>query len=71
VKKNLTVTTETEGVVPFPSGRLGSVVVAIALSEPAVLFSNAGETASLPTLMHRPSDPVDPGVTANLLARIS
>lgn len=65
-KKNLTVTTETEGVVPLPSGQLGGVVVAIAFSKPTVPFSNAGETASLPTLMHRFSNPVDPGVAANL-----
>ena len=65
-KGNLTVATETEGVVSLPSGRLGSVVVTITLSKPTVLFSNACETAGLPTLMHRLGDPVNPGVAANL-----
>ena len=64
--RNLTVTTETESVVPLPSCRLWSIVVAVAFSEPAVLFSNAGETPSLPTLVHRLGDPVDPRVAANL-----
>jgi len=64
-KENLTVTTETEGVVPFPCGRFWSVVVTAAFSETAVPFSNAGETASLPSLVHRLGDPVDPGIAAN------
>ena len=50
----------------LPSGRLGSVVVAVAFSKPTVLFSDTGETPSLPTLMHRLGDPVYPGVAANL-----
>lgn len=54
---------------PLPSGRLGSVVVAITFSETTVLFSNTGETASFPTLMHRLGDPVDPRVAANLEAK--
>jgi len=64
-KEKLTVTTETEGVVPFPCGRFWSVVVTAAFSETAVPFSNAGETASLPSLVHRLGDPVDPGIAAN------
>jgi len=66
-KGNLTVATKTEGVVPLPGGRLGGVVVATAFSETAVLFTNAGETASLPALVHRLGDPVDPRVAANSL----
>jgi len=62
---NLTVTAEAEGVVPLPGGRLGGVVVTAAFSKTAVLFSNAGETASLPALVHRLGDPADPRVTAN------
>ena len=69
-KKNLTVTAEAESVVPLPGGQLGGVVVAIAFSETAVLFSNTGETTSLPALVHRLSDPVDPRVAANLYTRI-
>jgi hypothetical protein len=68
-KKNLAVAAKTEGVVPLPGGVLGGIVVAAAFSETAVLFSNAGETASLPALVHRLSDPVDPRVAANLCAR--
>ena len=66
---NLTVTAEAEGVVPLPGGRLGGVVVTAAFSKTAVLFSNAGETASLSALVHRLGDPADPRVTANLYAR--
>jgi len=68
-RKNLTVAAKAEGVVPLPGGRLGGVVVAATFSETAVLFSNAGETASLPALVHRLGDPVDPWVAANLYAR--
>lgn len=50
----------------LPSGRLGSIVVATTFSEPTVLLSDAGETASLPSLMDRLGDPVDSGVAANL-----
>ena len=66
----LTVTTEAEGVVPLPSGRLWGVVVATAFSKTAVLFSDAGETTSLPALVHRLGDPVDLGVAANLRTRM-
>ena len=66
VKGNLTVAAEAESVVSLPGGRLGSVVVAVAFSETAVLFSNAGETASLPAFVHRLGDPVDPRVATNL-----
>jgi hypothetical protein len=65
-KKNLTVTAEAEGVVPLPSGRLGSVVVAAAFSKTTVLFSDAGETASLPAFVYRFGDPADPRVAADL-----
>lgn len=65
-KKILTVAAKAEGVVPLPGGRLGGVVVAAAFSKTAVLFSNAGETASLSPLVHRFSDPVDPRVAADL-----
>ena len=65
-KKNLTVAAEAESVVPLPGGRLGGVVVAAAFSEATVLFSNTGETTSLPALVHRLGDPVDPGIAANL-----
>jgi len=51
--------------VPPPGGQLGGVVVAVAFSETAVLFSDAGETASLPALVHRLGNPVDPWITAN------
>jgi len=64
-KNNLTVTTETEGVVPLPCGRFGSVVVTAAFSKTAVPFSDAGETASFPALVHRFGDPVNLGVAAN------
>ena len=40
--------------------------MAIPFSEPAVLFSNAGETPSLPTFVYRLGDPVDSRVAANL-----
>lgn len=70
IAKNLTVAAKTEGVVPLPCGQLGGVVVATAFSETAVLFSNAGETASLPALVHRLGDPIDPRVAADLYARI-
>ena len=69
-KKNLTVAAETESVVPFPGGQLGGVVVAVALSETTVLLSNAGKTTSLPALVHRLGNPVNPWVAANLYARI-
>lgn len=68
-KENLTVTTETESVVPFPCGRFWSVVVTAAFSKTAVPFSDAGETASLPSLVHRLGDPVNLGIAANLWAR--
>lgn len=61
-KKNLTVTAETECVVPLPSRRLGSVVVTAAFSKTTVLLPDAGETASFPTLVHGLGNPVDPGV---------
>jgi len=64
-KKNLTVAAEAESVVPFPGGQLGGVVVAAAFSETTVMFSNAGETTSLPALVHRLGDPVNPRVAAN------
>ena len=44
--------------------------MAAAFSETAVLFSDAGETTSLPALVHRLGDPVDPRIAANLYARI-
>jgi len=69
-KKNLTVAAEAESVVPLPGGQFGGVVVAAAFSETTVVFSNAGETASLPALVHRLGDPVDPCVATNLCARI-
>jgi len=65
IVKNLTVAAEAESIVPLPGGQLGGVVVAVAFSEPTILFSNAGETASLPALVHRLGDPVDPRVAAN------
>jgi len=68
-RKNLTVAAKAEGVVPLPGGRLGGVVVAAAFSKTTVLFSDACETASLPALVHRLGDPVDPWVAANLYAR--
>ena len=68
-RKNLTVAAKAEGVVPLPGGRLGGVVVAATFPKTAVLFSNAGKTASLPALVHRLSDPADPWVAANLFAR--
>ena len=68
-KKNLTVAAKAEGVVSLPGGRLWGVVVATAFSKTAVLFSDAGETASLPALVHRLGDPVDPRVATNLYAR--
>jgi len=68
-KKNLTVAAEAESVVPFPGGQLGGVVVTVAFSETTVLFSNAGETTSLPALVHRLGNPVNPWVAANLYAR--
>ena len=70
-KKNLTVAAKAEGVVPLPGGRLGGVVVAAAFPKSTVLFSNTSETASLPALVHRLGDPVDPRIAANLYARIS
>jgi len=66
-RENLTVATEAESVVPLPSGRLGGVVVAAAFSKTAVLFSNTGEATSLPALVHRLGDPVDPRVAAYTL----
>jgi len=65
VAKNLTVAAKAEGVVPLPGGRFRGVIVAAALSKTAVLFSNASETASLPALVYRLGDPVDPRVAAN------
>ena len=65
-KKNLTVATKAEGVVPLPGSRLGGVVVAVTFPKTAVLFSDASETASLPAFMHRFGDPVDPWVATNL-----
>lgn len=67
-KKNLTIATKAEGVVPLPGGQLWGVVVAVAFSKTAVPFSNAGETASLPAFVHRLGDPVDPRITTNLYA---
>ena len=69
-KKSLTVAAEAESVVPFPGGQLGGVVVAAAFSETTVMFSNAGEATSLPALVHRLGNPVNPRVAANLYARI-
>jgi len=66
-KKDLTVAAKAEGVVPLPSGRLGGVVVAAAFPKATVLFSNAGETASLSALVHRFGDPVDPRITTDSL----
>ena len=43
--------------------------MAAAFSETAVLLSDAGETASLPALVHRLGDPVDSRIAANLYAR--
>jgi len=65
--KNLTVAGEAESVVPLPGGRLGRVVVAAAFSETPVPFASTGKTASLPALVHRLGDPVDPSVAANRL----
>jgi len=65
IANDLTVAAKTEGVVPLPGGRFGSVVVATAFSETTVLFSDAGETASLPALVHRLGDPVDSRIAAN------
>ena len=70
IAKNLTVAAKAEGVVPLPCGRLGCVVVAAAFSKTAILFSDAGETASLPAFVHRLGNPVDPRVAANLYARV-
>jgi len=64
-KKILTVAAKAEGVVPLPAGVLGGVVVPATFSKTAVLFSNAGEAASLSALVHRISDPVDPWVAAD------
>jgi len=64
-KKNLTVAAKAEGVVPFPGGRLGGVVVAVAFSKTTVLFSDASETTSFPAFVHRLGDPVDPRIAAN------
>jgi len=66
-KKNLAVAAKAEGVVPFPGGLLGGVVVAAAFSKTAVPFSDAGETTSLSALVHRFGDPVDPRVAADAL----
>jgi hypothetical protein len=68
--KNLTVTTELEGVVPLPSGQLGSVVVAVAFSKTTVPFSAACETTGISALVHGLGDPVNPGITADLWASI-
>ena len=65
-KKDLTVAAEAECIVPFPGGRLGGVVVAVAFPETTVLLSNTCETASLPALVHRLGDPVDPWIPADL-----
>jgi len=65
IAENLTITAEAESVVPLPGGRFGGVVVAVAFSETSVPFSDAGETASLPALVHRLGDPVDPRIAAN------
>jgi len=64
-KKNLTVAAEAESVVPFPGGQLGGVVVAAAFSETTVMFSDTGKTTSLPALVYRLGNPVNPWVTAN------
>lgn len=69
-KEGLTVAAEAKSVVPLPGGQLGSVVVAISFSETTVLFSDAGETASLPALVYRLGYPVDPRVAANLYAGV-
>jgi hypothetical protein len=69
-KKNLTIATEAESVVPLPGGGLGGVVVAAAFSETAVLFSDAGEAAGLPALVYRLGDPADSWVAADLHARL-
>ena len=69
-KKILTIAAKAEGVVSLPSGRLGGVVVAAAFSKTAVLFSDAGKTASLPALVYRLGDPIDPRIAANLYARV-
>jgi len=65
IAKNLTIAAKAEGVVPLPGGQLGGVVVAVAFSKTAVPFSNAGETTSLPALVHRLGDPVDPRIATN------
>ena len=44
--------------------------MAVAFSETTVLFSNTREAASLPALVYRLGNPVDPRVAANLYARI-
>jgi len=65
IAKNLTIAAKAEGVVPLPGSQLGGVVVAVAFSKTAVPFSDACETASLPALVHRLGDPVDPRIAAN------
>lgn len=53
-------------VVTFPGRSSRGVVVAMALAQTTVLFSDRGETTSFASLVDGVANPVDPGVTTDL-----
>lgn len=67
-KKRSPVAAEREGVVLLPGRPSGSVVVAVALAETAVLLAFAGKTTRFAVLVDGLGDPVNASVTADLEA---
>jgi len=59
------VAAEAERIVSFPGGNTRCVVVPVTFSNAAVLFPNAGEATSFPSLVYGLSDPVDSRVSTD------
>jgi len=53
--------------VSLPRGHTRCVVVPVTFSDTTVLFPNAREATSFPSLMHRLGDPADSRVSTNRL----
>jgi hypothetical protein len=60
-----TVTTEAERIVSLPGSQLWGVIVTVAFSETTILFSDTGETTSLPAFVLRSGDPVNSGISTD------
>jgi len=64
-ERRLSVASERQSIVSLPGSVFGALPVAMALPETPALLAGGGETSGFSVLVHRSSDPVEPGVATD------